>query len=293
MTDSEGRLRVIIVGAGIAGLSTSIAITRVSGLQNVDIQLFEQATRLEEIGASIALSPNVELSHFNTSKHTKWGPRDNFFASRLGKNQYTTVGAYEDTRSADEVEKSISWNDTGDVHYLQERFKYWNPVVKALTEFTPSTRLFPNFAGHPLSTWVLGSRVTLVGDAAHTHGGAFAAGGSLALDDAFALALSLKHVFAASPSGPEGFTERKIEKALHIYDAVRRPHAARLQDIVQGLMRKKSPSFTTPEEEDAALVFRMNNRPSTVWLTEHDVERAFQQVIGSTGVWTEDDGPKE
>ena len=31
-------------------------------------------------------------------------------------------------------------------------------------------------------------------NAAHTHGGAFAAGGSLALDDSFALALALGHV---------------------------------------------------------------------------------------------------
>lgn len=55
----EDTLRVIIAGAGIAGLAAAIALERVSTIPHLDIQLYDQAPELREIGASIALSPNV------------------------------------------------------------------------------------------------------------------------------------------------------------------------------------------------------------------------------------------
>lgn len=55
-------VRVLIAGAGIGGLATAISLSRVAAISNVDIQLYEQAPELLEIGASIALSPNVRLS---------------------------------------------------------------------------------------------------------------------------------------------------------------------------------------------------------------------------------------
>lgn len=59
MASSKRPLRVLIAGAGIAGLATAISLTRISGIPDLDIQLFEQSPELREIGASIALSPNV------------------------------------------------------------------------------------------------------------------------------------------------------------------------------------------------------------------------------------------
>jgi salicylate hydroxylase len=60
MVDQDNTLRVIIAGAGIAGLATAIALRRISDIDiDIDVQLYEQATELKEIGASIALSPNV------------------------------------------------------------------------------------------------------------------------------------------------------------------------------------------------------------------------------------------
>ncbi|KAL2786667.1 hypothetical protein BJX66DRAFT_341986 [Aspergillus keveii] len=396
MAEPTKPLRVLIAGAGIAGLATAVALARISSIANLDVQLYEQAPELLEIGVSIALSPNgmrtleklgidSALSdetgfrgpsgipqifrHWKTDQvisvdthhnvpdprhHTTrfhrghvhaallehvprtwihlgkklvlaetdadgvslhfedgssahgdiligadglkskvrqsfipdyklrfsgkvfmrstfdvalvegripglpadsmhwWGPNDNFFASRLGKNQYTTVGAYSDPRPSEEIEQTIAWDQKGDVSSLRERYQNWNPVVKALTEATPYTNLYPNFAGDALETWVFGSRVTLVGDAAHAHGGAFAAGGSLALDDAFALAL-----------------------------ACRSPHTDRLLKTVHGQLdasRKVGPAVS-PEEEDARLLERMRNRPDTVWLSEHDVEAEFAAVL--------------
>ncbi|KAK5689609.1 hypothetical protein LTR97_012782 [Elasticomyces elasticus] len=48
-------LRIAIIGAGVAGLAASIALQQHDG---IDVQLYERATELREIGASIALGPN-------------------------------------------------------------------------------------------------------------------------------------------------------------------------------------------------------------------------------------------
>lgn len=49
------KVRVAIVGAGIAGLAAAIAFKAQPG---VDVQIYERAAELQEIGASIALGPN-------------------------------------------------------------------------------------------------------------------------------------------------------------------------------------------------------------------------------------------
>jgi salicylate hydroxylase len=113
-----------------------------------------------------------------------------------------------------------------------------------------------------------------VGDAAHAHGGAFAAGGSLALDDSLALGLAFKHVFAENE-----FSLANIDRALKLYSQTRQPHTARLLGIVHGQIGKKAVRFPTAQAEDEALLDRLRNRPDTEWLSEHDVEAAFSAVV--------------
>jgi len=48
-------LRVAIVGTGIAGLTAAIALRK---HPNINVELYEKATELKEIGASITLGPN-------------------------------------------------------------------------------------------------------------------------------------------------------------------------------------------------------------------------------------------
>jgi salicylate hydroxylase len=143
--------------------------------------------------------------------------------------------------------------------------------------------LYPNFAGDALSTWVFGSRVTLIGDAAHAHGGAFAAGGSLALDDTLALGLAFRHVFGSQTS-EEPFSIESIKKTLGLYSNTRQPHTARILRIVHNQIDKRGAQFTSAEEEDEALVARMRSRPNTEWLSEHDVEAAFAATLGQAEV---------
>ena len=53
---ADSRLKVLIAGVGIAGLATAVALRQ---LPFVDVELYERSPELGEIGASIALSPNV------------------------------------------------------------------------------------------------------------------------------------------------------------------------------------------------------------------------------------------
>jgi hypothetical protein len=55
MAQDSGKLEIAIIGAGIAGLATAIALKDHPGIY---MRIFEQADRLREIGASIALGPN-------------------------------------------------------------------------------------------------------------------------------------------------------------------------------------------------------------------------------------------
>lgn len=49
------QLRIAIVGAGIAGLAAAIGLSKHEG---INVQIYERASELQEIGASIALGPN-------------------------------------------------------------------------------------------------------------------------------------------------------------------------------------------------------------------------------------------
>lgn len=53
--DTRPKLRVAIIGAGVAGLVAAIGL---KNHPNIEFQIYERATQLEEIGASIALGPN-------------------------------------------------------------------------------------------------------------------------------------------------------------------------------------------------------------------------------------------
>jgi salicylate hydroxylase len=157
--------------------------------------------------------------------------------------------------------------------------KDWNPVVRQLTEVTPNIRLYPNLScSSPLKTWVFNSRVTLIGDAAHAHGGAHATGGSLAIDDAYALYLSLLTVFPVSSTRKSSAAE--LEKGLRLYEATRKPHAENLLGRVYAANEGKTKRLREGKKEtDEELRERARKGTDTTWLHEHDVMRAFEEVL--------------
>ena len=55
-TDITRSLRICIIGAGVAGLSTALAL-RKAGFQQVEV--YEGATTLRDVGAGIQCAPNM------------------------------------------------------------------------------------------------------------------------------------------------------------------------------------------------------------------------------------------
>jgi salicylate hydroxylase len=49
------KLKVAIIGAGIAGLAVAVGL---KDHPDIEVHLYEKQTKLQEIGASIALGPN-------------------------------------------------------------------------------------------------------------------------------------------------------------------------------------------------------------------------------------------
>jgi salicylate hydroxylase len=47
-------LRAVVVGGGIGGTAAAVALTRAG----IDVQVYEQAARLTEVGAGVSLAPN-------------------------------------------------------------------------------------------------------------------------------------------------------------------------------------------------------------------------------------------
>ncbi|CAI7658991.1 unnamed protein product [Penicillium discolor] len=206
------------------------------------------------------------------------GPNENFlFTSRLGKTQYTVVGQTQsDPDDPENPYRTAKWNTEGDVTRLRDLYKGWHPTVREILNATPSTRLYPNHLGTSLKSMVFESHVALIGDAGHTHGGAFAAGGSLAMNDAHALALALAHVWPTERDTKPSC--RQLERALALFDGTRRPHVNKLIELVEiGLAARQAKlrDARQVEETDKELRERISGLSDIAWLAEHDVEAAF------------------
>jgi len=209
-----------------------------------------------------------------------WGHDRTFFSSRLGTDLFTIVGGnYSDPEAPDAPFKDAVWNSEGDVNILREYYKDWHPHIRKMIDATPSVRQYPNTSAPAIDTWTYGKgRITLAGDAAHAHGGALAAGGSLALDDAYAFAAALWHVF---PPGA-AHSKANIARALSLYERTRKPHTDRVISLVRkgnsltiARLRKQKALAETDEE----LRQRLKLRSDPYWIHEHDVQAAFAEVI--------------
>lgn len=213
-----------------------------------------------------------EASHFH-------GPDRTLFQSRLGKGLYTVVGSYQsDPNAPDAPYRDAIWNSDGDTKVLREYYKDWSPLTRAIVDAVPHTRIYPNAAAEGIDTWVLGNgRVTLAGDAAHAHGGAFAAGGSLAIDDAWAFAASLLDAFPQGathlPSGDD------ITRALRVYESTRKPHTDRVLSTVHEGNKAKIAGIgkvVTDEELRARIESGSGDK---AWIHEHDVVATFREAL--------------
>ncbi|KAH7261010.1 uncharacterized protein BKA55DRAFT_560119 [Fusarium redolens] len=225
------------------------------------------------------------------------GHETTFFHSHLGKGLFTIVGGYHaDPKDPKSPGQEAKWDEDGSVEEFKRLYqvsnpsrrtlhhadtlKHWNPTVRAFIDATPYVKLFPNYAGAALDTWSFSNRVTLVGDAAHTHGGSFAAGGSLAIDDAYALYRSLDHIWPPSSAQTGKPTKVQLAQVFELYEATRKPHLDKLLGIVhKNISGQKSNIERATTETDEQLRRRVKERMNPLWISEHDVVAAFERAI--------------
>ncbi|KAH6695069.1 salicylate 1-monooxygenase [Plectosphaerella plurivora] len=217
-----------------------------------------------------------------------WSSDRQLFISPLAQDLFAVVSSHQsDPDAPDAPYKDATWNSDGNVDLLREIHKDWSPLVRAVIDATPYTRVYPNTAARELETWVLGDgHVTLAGDAAHAHGGAFAAGGSLAIDDAWAFATSILHVF---PDGRTAADDKSVARALRLYEQTRKSHTDRVQKTVQSRNRGLVDRILSPESDEQLRV-RMKSREDLSWIHEHDVQGAFARASGAENSFAE--GPR-
>ncbi|KAM5385188.1 hypothetical protein ACJZ2D_001149 [Fusarium nematophilum] len=232
----------------------------------------------------VALRAVYEISRLDGVEYPEdaahWiGHGRHLFQSPLGKGLFTVVGGYHaDPSDPNSPAQGVRWDDQGDVEQFRDFYKDWHPAIQAFTQAAPYIRQFPGYTADPLETWSFEDRVTLVGDAAHGHGGAFAAGGSLAINDAHALSLALFHVWPASST--EKPTTAQIRKIFELYEATRKPHIDKLLGVVtKAVAGRKVKVEDGKAETDEQLRERVLNRMDPYWIAEHDVEAAFEAVV--------------
>ncbi|KAH6880006.1 hypothetical protein B0T10DRAFT_531976 [Thelonectria olida] len=222
---------------------------------------------------------------------TRWqSPTSWFFASRLGKTGYgVTFNFNANTRDQDGLEKPVQkvvWNSPAKVEDVRDAFKnYHHPVPSIIDRIPPNTlRRYTNTFGPKLEKWTFEDRVVLIGDAAHTHGGAFGAGASLAIDDAYTLYLALRSVFPEALPISKPISRSHVGLALELYESLRRPHATKVLDIVlqdrqRQFARNEELKASGQDESDENFRARLGGRSFAAWLHEHNAERAFQETL--------------
>ncbi|KAJ3930802.1 MAG: FAD/NAD-P-binding domain-containing protein [Lentinula lateritia] len=234
------------------------------------------------------------------------GPDRNFFSSMLGKGKFTVVGlGYYPVEEEEEEEernsawKGKKWDDVVDVESFRKEYKDWNPWITDLLDRIPSNslRVHPGWASNQVPPPVYAGRIVLLGDAFHPHGGAFAAGGSLAIDDSIALFLSLQHVQQQSStpstssssdassdsrskvSARRRLSTSKLSHALDLYASTRLPHTGRVFSVVERMRDSVAKPGRVWDEEKIQEWAR--DKKEVVWLHEHDVHRAFVDALNS------------
>ncbi|KAM5373077.1 hypothetical protein ACJA88_008605 [Fusarium oxysporum] len=209
------------------------------------------------------------------------GHETTFFHSHLGKGLFTIVGGYHaDPKDPKSPGQDAKWDEDGSVEEFKRLYQHWNSTIRAFIDATPYVKLFPNYAGAALDTWSFSDRVALVGDAAHTHGGSFAAGGSLAIDDAYALYRSLDHIWPPSSAQTGKPTKAQLAQVFKLYEATRKPHLDKLLGIVhKNISGQKSNIDRATTETDEQLIRRVKERMNPSWISEHDVVAAFERAV--------------
>ena len=153
-----------------------------------------------------------------------------------------------------------SWTDRGEVADALAAFKGWHPLVTSIIGAVDETFIWALLDRAPLDRWSVG-RVTLLGDACHAMLPFMAQGAAQSIEDGATLAACLLEDGAAD-----------VASALRRYEALRRPRAARLQEMSRAnKTRFHLPDGLEQQARDVELTTRGDRTIEALgWLYGHD-----------------------
>ncbi|MFY1638058.1 FAD-dependent monooxygenase [Solwaraspora sp. WMMB335] len=148
------------------------------------------------------------------------GPGMHFVQYALrGGSYYNQVAVFRSERYR---QGDPDWGDPAELHAV---FSRACPHVRDAVRSIRTEQRWPMYDREPIDTWVLGGRMTLLGDAAHPMLQYLAQGACQALEDAAALAAAVdRHL----PAGPVD-ADAPVQAALAAFAHDRAPRTARVQ----------------------------------------------------------------
>jgi len=197
----------------------------------------------------------------------------------MGRGKYGIVAFHSvDPSKNQHLLEKTHWDETTDIATLREMYEDFHPVVRDIVGAAPNVRTYPNFYGDFLDTYQFGGRVVLVGDAAHSHGGALAANASLGIDDAYCLYLSFLE--KVSLDGKLNLRAAELQQILSLYVDARKPHCEKVLVMVHAMYDANNKRLWGggEQETDEQLREKLRTRPYAEWIHEHDVEAAFKEA---------------
>lgn len=172
------------------------------------------------------------------------------------------------------------WAEPADVALLKSLYANWNPTIAAIAERTPAVRVYTDINGPALPSHVFGDgRVVLIGDAGHPHGGAYAAGGTMSVEDAYTLYRALDHAQRSDSAGPRRRLDRTaLRWAFGTFDAARITHTTRVIDLANETRRKRERNRGVKAPDDV-LRAGVATRPDVSFLANNDTKAVIERTI--------------
>jgi salicylate hydroxylase len=130
----------------------------------------------------------------------------------------TTMNIIAFRNKTDGVWENDRWIVESSREALEEHYKDFSPHVRKLIGLIEKMEIWAMFDSPFVRTYTNGSRIVLLGDAAHATTPHHGAGAGMCLEDAYVMAEVLGEVTDAS----------QLTAAFHAYDAIRRPRSQKL-----------------------------------------------------------------
>lgn len=168
-----------------------------------------------------------------------------------------------------------NWAEPADVALLKSLYANWNPTIAAIAERTPAVRVYTDINGPALPSHVFGDgRVVLIGDAGHPHGGAYAAGGTMSVEDAYTLYRALDHAQTAG----RRLDRHALRWAFDTFDKARIKHTTRVIDLANETRRKRERNKGVKPSDDV-LRASVATRPNVSFLANNDTKATIERTI--------------